>query len=139
MGLPTVSPTDLTLSIAFPPNIRGRFTGNRLPRHSNNDLKLVYAIGTVLTKGLGIPAPRLLKALSQHNTPEDLLASLIRQWTPAADSDQRPPPQRTVYIHSLGDAISTDTSVATHPPRHSPSRTNPVLPRAVARPPQSRH
>ena len=112
MGLPTVSPSDLTLSIAFPPNIRGRFTGDRLPRHSNNDSKLMYTIGTVLLKGLGIPAPRLLQALSQHDTPEDLSASLHRHWPSTAAPEQHPSPQRTAFLHRLDGAISADNDLA---------------------------
>ena len=112
LGLPTVSTTDLTLSIAFPPTIRGRFTGDRLPRHSNNDSKLVYAIGTVLTKGLGIPAPRLLKAVSQHDTFEDLSAALHRTWTTAQAPGPSASSQRAHFLAGLDESISTDSGSA---------------------------
>jgi hypothetical protein len=104
LGLPMTSRKDLTLSIAFPANIRGRFTGDRLPRHSNNDSKLVYAIGTVLTKGLGIPAPRILKALSQYDHPLDLSVALDGLWSSAPTSGPRSAPQRTSYLRDLDTA-----------------------------------
>jgi hypothetical protein len=107
-----VSTCDLTLSIAFPANIRGRFTGDRLPRHSNNDSKLLYAIGTLLSKGLGIPAPRLLKALSQHDDAEDLSASLHRLWFPTSASGPRPASQRSSFLRGLDEALSFDAGLA---------------------------
>ena len=112
LGLPLVSPKDLTLSIAFPATIRGRFTGDRLPTHSNNDSKLLYAIGTVLTKGLGIPAPRLLKAVSQHDTASELHAALHATW-PTNTATGNPSPNRAAFLEHLGTAISTDSDIDT--------------------------
>ena len=100
MGLPTTSRRDITLFLHFPRTIRGRYTMDRPPRRSNNDSKLVYAFGTLLTKGMGIPAPRLLKALSQHDTVEDLTIALRR----TAGSS----PQRTAFLGRLNDAITND-------------------------------
>ena len=110
LGLPLISPTDLTLSIAFPATIRGRFTGDRLPSHSNNDSKLLYAIGTVLTKGLGIPAPRLLKALSQHACPSSLSAALHASW-PADPRTGNPAPSRTAFLTRLTKTIAEDGAI----------------------------
>lgn len=117
MGLPTASPKDLTLSVSFPPTIRGRFTMDRPPRRSNNDSKLVHSIGTMLVKGLGIPAPRLLKALSQHDSPDELSAALRRAWAPPQSAPSPPlglqqaPPasiQRRSYLESLDEAVCDD-------------------------------
>ena len=121
MGLPLTSKKDLTLSVAFPPNTRSRFTMNRPPHHSNNDSKLVHSISSMLVKGLGIPAPRLLKATSQHDQPANLHAALVRTWaapppagaSPSSAHLQSLPPQRRVYLDAItaadqGDCGTTD-------------------------------
>jgi hypothetical protein len=92
LRLPAVSSTDLTMTVLFPPNICGRFTLDRPPRHSNNDSKLMYAICTLLLKGLGVPPPRLLKALSQHDTIPSLHTALLHLWTASPSSSTSPSP-----------------------------------------------
>jgi hypothetical protein len=124
MGLDPTSNKDLTLAVSFPPNIRGRFTMDRPPRHSNNDSKLRHSIASLLLKGLGIPAPRLLKAVSQHDSADTLYATLYRAWSPSipapgptpdvdmppspANSNDPPPATRISFLDELAPFASSE-------------------------------
>jgi hypothetical protein len=112
LDLMTSSPTDLTLHVRFP-NTAKRETMARPPRRSNNDSKLLFAIGTLLLKGLCIPAPRLPKLYSQHNSLESLVPALINHFAARASGnpsllheDDRTPmtPSQEAFIANLMSA-----------------------------------
>ena len=92
--------------MAFPPN-RRRTVAAKLPRHSNGDSKLAIAVGELLTKSLGIPAPRLLKALSQHDSVVDLHHALEQH--PTFSSAVNRPHQLATFMSQLSTAASTDS------------------------------
>ena len=106
LQLPAVSRCDRTLFVAFPPN-RRRTVAAKLPRHSNGDSKLAIAVGELLTKSLGIPAPRLLKALSQHDSVVDLHHALEQH--PTFSSAVNRPHQLATFMSQLSTAASTDS------------------------------
>ena len=77
LSVPRVSPTDLVATITFPAlGGRGLSTLPRPARHNGSSMVGASNAAHLLEKSLHIPPPRLLKALSRFDSPEDLLGHL---------------------------------------------------------------
>jgi hypothetical protein len=76
-----LSDKDLILEVTLPPNVVGRFTLSSPARKSNNDSRLVNDISRHLLNGWGIPSPRLMKAVSRHDDPDNLHDELLTHWS----------------------------------------------------------